>query len=1031
MPTSARLTCLTLAIVFATLTPACDEATPRHPFQTIVSTPGAGEKVPAAWRPAAIAALPDGSIAFTEQASRRVRILHPDGSLSTRFDHDPSQQRHPPLRERHWDDTWGLSLIHLREGALLVAGPKRPLLVIPQHDELPPLRIGAAPGQEPHDGLPLAEVDLSDLRGLTWHPQLNKLALAIGHCLWEASIDPALPLEVALNRAPLRHLAGTCQPGPTPRHGPATTSDLQLPDWTAMAYLPSGALFFIAPPQLRLLHGDRLLLIAGTGTWTGDAPLSLHNYSGRYLPQHGSAKWFANRIYFADGNRREAIRILRIESIDWEQGRAKGQISSALPYRVPSLDGFELLPDGTLVTSFAWAGAIMRLDSPQHDFVSLFGPLDPALRHGITQPEHHPYRLTSLLAPQALAPLGQGRVLIVNQPLARLIASVDRQQRPPRMAPFFASSDATGLPFTAMASDNERLLFFTERNDLVRIELASPQRPASATRMSQVFRRKDPSGVPGSGRDTFLPTPLTMASAHPKLLLHAPEEAAFYIWDPASAWLNIETSPRFGRSPAQPDATALPFFSLDLRELQAWDAFQDWRLVAVTSPASASTLLLVGNTSDDDSAFAHTTIQRRAYRTLVGGGDTPLAPGIPPAEVALNQVSAVALIARDHAAPTSFIFAVAEQDHIFHFDPNGELDIIGHACGPLPIAPTWIALAHDDLDRANALFIHAHDQSWACRLADQPLFLGQRLIEPTWTRLPHDTAAAQWLNPQAQLVTLEPGTANLRICRARLSGQADPRQCQDSDLPTAHSFAVSPEHVFIGTQDPQQGFIVYAGPFAPDPMPTQNLTLLPTIGGGSGFSSRGDLQSMQLGLTPSALAIDPTGDLLVTTLDTRALWRIEADDQRSIPTNPQVTLVHQGAPVFTGDGPYPLAVAADGQIATASNHQVWLIGADEVTRIAGIDPDHGEPGQALAPVRGLAWLERHLCVLTTDELFCLAPDGSRNELSRHGELPLPGQSNRSLHFHSIAQPPLAVGIPGELIIAIPEHHELLRIRPAL
>ncbi len=416
---------LLLALLLTGLT-ACggDDPVPT----TLVDFPGAGEVIPGLWRPAGIAISHTGDIFVAEQASRRVRVLHPDGTLETLADVVPDRPGIPSFVEHRFDLDFGLELALLDEDALVIASRGAPLLLLSPNTKrtvVPTVGHLGPPGRAPQAGVLLEELDCTHLKGFALAQDRTFAVLAIGDQLWRAvPASPPLTAE-SFPLARLELLAGDGTRGVADTVSDATTAPLHLGEWIGLVIGqdPPNDVFFIEDDTIRLVREGRLVALTGQGSLSGSSEIPLADFSSRFGTRtHGVWDPFHQTACFLDHT---IVRRLHIESVDLETGASVGHVVPVAPFGITELTGLAANTE-SLFLSHGWAGSILSYDWNDNEFAALIGPTNARERYLITPDEPGPYQLDALMLPQAIVSIGAGEIVLANQPLARLITSIDR-----------------------------------------------------------------------------------------------------------------------------------------------------------------------------------------------------------------------------------------------------------------------------------------------------------------------------------------------------------------------------------------------------------------------------------------------------------------------------------------------------------------------------------------------------------------------------------------------------------------------------
>ena len=1045
MPTRSLALQAILLFVLLPIYSACDDSSPYR-SEALLSRTAPGEKIPALWRPAALRVAQDGRVFIAEQASHRVRALRPSGELETILDVDPRRGL-PLLQSADFDLDFGMELLQLGDGTLLLANRGGPLVLFDPDGQLPAQVLGNSNVHPPAPGVLLGDAVLSSLCGIQKQPDSDVLFLCLDNRFWRVA-DNGLPMA----QRPLDLVAGDGTRG----RGP-TVGDAQMPfelgAWVGMAVDPEGTLTVVEGNRLRCIRDGRVLTLTGEGFLTGAATYSFEEYHGAFRDiSHGF--WAEDGLTFVDNL---MVRRFEIDSLDFAAGSATGTVYKVVPFGLSEIGGIDLDAQGDLTLTYGLGGSLLSVRTPG-EFQLEYGPaLEEALFRyfiddGTLEPELSAqiarYRSDDLLLPQSLISLWGGDYLLVNQPLARMISAVNREAD--LAMPFWGAS---ALPngFGPATSDGNELMYIVQGALMQRLPIPRTQ-DSQALQGGNVFRFKRPlhSGVPGAGRNVAFLAPFSLSTAGEDVLLFQSDENAVLRYQPADGWVELEIARDFGVSTLDSEGLTVPFMSLNLEYARSLDSGSlQGRVAALKDPIGGDDLIAAGH-SGDGMRFGAATIERKSWLGVIGGGVLPLQTDLPAQDLRLKEVNALAYLAGPQWGVEFDSVLVAADDgsevvRLFVLDGDGAVQPLGGVGSTCSFAPApdigWlVALPAESWPPRAALLGLADGRAFACTdVAGQ--FIGSTALVPN-----------QWLELSGWDSTLRPHLARdthelVRYRRYRglhtlwfdaigSVATASRRVDLDLDLDTeVSSMTVSDDGqmVSLTTIDAQGGIRLLEG--APDgasaslPLPSLRVA----AGGGLALPSEGKVWDVAYGLRPESIALDAvTRTLYVAMADTGTLWALDAGDDGVVGPNDAARLLWHGPPLFqNGRGPRALA-ASGGRVWASSATMVYAIKGRALEVVAGggaapVANNRSPEEVSLGEIRAVVADADGFAVLTGRELFALDEQGKIVVLAQDGELQLVDGTVRSIDVETASSPAMVRGREGELLIVSPATHELLSV----
>jgi hypothetical protein len=978
-----------------------------------------GEQVPALWRPAALRTLPSGALLIAEMGSRRLLRLDPDGQKHTLFDAEPGRADAGYFEERQWNESFGVELVLLRDGSVLLASLGGPL----RHFDLERATVSEWGGQQAlAEGVALAQAELSSLAGLAYDAARNELWLAAGDRLWLARMQDGA-------QATLQLKAGNGARGQGERWVEALQTPLDLPRWSAMAIDDDGGVLFQEKERFRYLRDDRVLTLCGDGGKLDAAPLALADFSGRLLPSLGVARWHQGRFYVMTGSSQFSVRKLETTLLDMQSGSVEGTISTIVPYGLSELRSFDFDAE-TLLLSYGWAGSVLELVPGARDFEARYGPINGRVRYRILEEEHTPYRLDAVMRPQSLLSLSAGELVMLHQPLISLLSSINRAQ-PEQVDPFFAVASGGVYGFGAMASDNRYDMVLASGFNLEWIEL-SPTGEGRYRSYQRFFGSWRDNGIPGHALDARLLPQAKLAVTDSGPVWWSPGAEELLRLDTENAWLRVETGPRFGRSLPESLEQDVSYFGLDLATASAFAAEGSWRAVVVEHPFGEGEVLLASHQREAAVDWAGQPLEPKKYRIVLGSGEASFAEAVAATDLGLRRIEALDWWA-DGEMAGAFVAAedLSGSRLLSSMDASGSWRRLEGTCAQPP----------EEVDELVVLgvwgqamvLVQAGAELWACATSEG-LCLGAfcptasrwLLLAPgieDLARSPSGDAAA-WLERSGRVSVAALSSSAQALTQVEVSfGE----RALD-----AHDLAWGEQVLYLWAQSEDEGSLWVSALGASSQWPRLPGSKL-LAGLGSGQSREAPMSTRSIGLRPAAMALAANADLYLAMSDSQTVWRYVAGENEELDPDDNTILLWQGAPLFTGaEDSLPMALSPSGRLCIGSSGRVYaledgrmwtLLGGGSLWPDASVASGHWELGE----IRGLAFLGETLYVLSARGLFATGAQGDARIVSEDGKIRLADGRLMSTDIVTTRQPQMVAGRTNELLLVDPATHELVRV----
>lgn len=1038
-PCSAPRTLHITATLLLLLTPACENVLDRSlPSAPVFSDPSDGDALPMLYRPAALARL-DNTLYITEQASLRVRALSPDNTLTPLFDaHD-----HPHL-PIHTSEDWGLALLPLNDQQLLLLSLDQPALLLDMEGRA--TVFGASPSSStlPADGVRLADLDWTRVHGATLVPSRSELLLAIDTQIFRA------PLDSAIEDATLELVAGNGDRGMPPAGvHPATSIPLELQAWVGLAGDPEGGVYFVDGFQrIRYVAPDgRSMRITGEGSQRGFLPIPALQFASRF-PARTWLAWHDFTLYFPEGG---VFRTLDTRAIDLDAGTVDTDIELTADRNFLEPRDFLFTPEGALVLAEGLLGSILVAE-PGGGFSPRLGPPTPGARYNILPEltEHDPYRLRTLVLPQAISPLAAGESLLVSMPLNRVTSWFSRD--PFNTFEFLSLPKADQLGHVALASDNDAQMVLATRLEILQQRFTlddAGEAIGIEQRQLKGLRNLLILGIPGPGTDAQLPQPLTLATAQNELFT--------LFTDLGMAVTEIDANHTrwtlggpLGRSPLRDDTTRIA--SLDIQGASTFDVHDDGRrLFAIPSSNTEGTTVVAGQ-DGDGVVFGGISTPAFQFQRVIGGGDSPLAPDLDARDLRIDEVFALDYLAAagNRGFDTALLaFRAQPEDPIRLAVLNGshQLQFLD-GCDTLPEPPSRLYTFTPEA------FPPTHVAAWfpgsqtfqVCRAQGASVaYLGE-------TELPLDTwtpALGGALMP-APAFARDTGTVTVS---ARIRGLERVNRYTFAEAPTAPvardvmldtrptHLTVSPDGELVYFELVSEGeSIVWAGAFdTPVARSAGEIPRLPRVehlvGGGEALADGSTLRDIALGFDIQSMVLAPDGTLYIAVADTQAIWELSTGGDGVVDPLDTVHLLWRGAPLFAPSrSNVPMALGPEGALYIGSGSEVYRMvpGEAPLRHVGGgalpLQSGMLGPDAQIDEVVGLYVTDAGaLVVLSRGALFEVDRAGRVWMRSEGEQLVLDDGSAWDLRFNSLAQPVLAPGRPGEMLMLHPPSNGILSL----